>query len=191
MLVGVRPAPNIAVSVSQYAWPGAEQLCARGGVETGFTEWLRGIFPGLSVADNLRVPVVALGRPGRPVGAGDFDPLTAFPVLAERRSQSAGSLSGGEQQMLAVGRALTCNPALLLVDEFSEGVQPNVVEAIGEQIQATNRRGTAVVLVEQNARLALRISRRAYVLEKGRVVVSGPSRDLAGDETLLRKYLVV
>lgn len=151
----------------------------------------RGIFSGLTVAENLQVPEVTLRHRRGRVGEARFDPFTAFPILAERRHQLAGSLSGGEQQMLAIGRVLAHDPALLLIDEFSEGVQPNIVEAIGEQVRAINRRGTAIMLVEQNARLALKISHRAYVLEKGQVVLSGPSMEFAGNEALLRKHLVM
>ncbi len=147
----------------------------------------RGIFPDLTVLENLKLGL-ANGRAGPRVPDSIFE---QFPLLLERRSQLAGTLSGGEQQMLAIARALVGQPALLLIDEFSEGLQPNIVQRIAEIIRETNRSGVSVLLVEQNARLALSIARRGYILEKGRVVHAGESDELLGDESALQRYLVV
>jgi branched-chain amino acid transport system ATP-binding protein len=113
-----------------------------------------------------------------------------FPRLAERRRQSGWSLSGGEQQMLAIGRALMGRPTLLMLDEPSLGLAPIIVEQMFDTLVALNKRtGLAILLVEQNAALALEISRRAYVLEAGAVVLSGPSADLANDPRVQAAYL--
>jgi branched-chain amino acid transport system ATP-binding protein len=113
-----------------------------------------------------------------------------FPRLAERRSQLAGTLSGGEQQMLAIGRALMAGPRLLLLDEPSFGLAPMVVREIGRIIQSINReQGVSVLLVEQNARMALGIASRAYVMEMGQIALSGSSRDLAGSPHVKAAYL--
>jgi len=112
-----------------------------------------------------------------------------FPRLEERRKQLGGSLSGGEQQMLAIGRALMIAPKILLMDEPSLGLAPILVRAIFRVIREINAAGTAVLLVEQNARMALRIARRAYVMETGRVVLTGAARDLLEDEEVKRAYL--
>jgi branched-chain amino acid transport system ATP-binding protein len=112
-----------------------------------------------------------------------------FPILAERQSQKAGSLSGGEQQMLAIGRALMCRPKLLLLDEPSLGLAPIVVERLAEIIKGIRAAGTTVVVVEQNAFMALQMADYGYVLEVGRVSLAGPARDLLRNDTVRRSYL--
>jgi branched-chain amino acid transport system ATP-binding protein len=109
--------------------------------------------------------------------------------LHERQKQYAGTLSGGEQQMLAIGRALMAKPKLLLLDEPSMGLAPKIVEQILENIRAINRTGVTVLLVEQNAAMALAISHRGYVLETGEVILSGASSDLAGNDLVRQAYL--
>lgn len=112
-----------------------------------------------------------------------------MPRLAERRTQQGGTLSGGEQQMLALGRALVGGPKLLLLDEPSMGLAPLIVKQVMQIIEAVNREGTTVLLVEQNARAALKIADRAYVLESGRVTMQGPAAELAADPKVIEAYL--
>lgn len=114
-----------------------------------------------------------------------------MPRLAERRNQEGGTLSGGEQQMLAVGRALVSGPRLLLLDEPSMGLAPLIVKQVMEVIEAINAEGTTVLLVEQNARAALKIAHRAYVLESGQVTMEGPAAELAKDPKVIEAYLGV
>ncbi|WP_456300401.1 ABC transporter ATP-binding protein [Tessaracoccus coleopterorum] len=122
--------------------------------------------------------------------AADFDEVyQRFPILAERRKQLAGTLSGGEQQMLAMGRALMAKPKMLLLDEPSMGLAPLLVQEIFDIIVAINKAGTTVLLVEQNANVALHIANRAYVLETGSVVLSGDAKELAQTEEVKRAYL--
>jgi len=149
----------------------------------------RGILTELTVDENLRLG--AHKRKDRVAVRKDYDRVFEyFPVLRQRRRLSASTLSGGEQQMLAVARALLMKPRLMLLDEPSLGLAPLVVRAIFEIIRTINRAdGVAVLLVEQNARLALDISSDAYVLEVGRIAVSGRSSDLQGQESVRRSYL--
>jgi branched-chain amino acid transport system ATP-binding protein len=147
----------------------------------------RRIFNRLSVAENLEMG--AYIRDDRGVGDDMERVFGLFPRLRERRLQVAGTLSGGEQQMLAIGRALMARPRVLLLDEPSMGLAPVLVEQIFETIQGINREGTPILLVEQNAAMALTIAQRAYVLETGAVVLEGLARDLRENEDIRRAYL--
>jgi branched-chain amino acid transport system ATP-binding protein len=152
----------------------------------------RRIFGDLTVLDNLELGGYALPR-GRDfasrLAAGVEAAYDRFPVLRQRSRQLAGTLSGGEQQMLAIGRALMTGPRLLLCDEPSLGLAPLVVQEIMRLLAALRASGTTILLVEQNARLALRFADRAYVLEVGRVALSGASADLLADDQLKAAYL--
>ena len=148
----------------------------------------RRVFPYLTVEENLRMG--AYVRRDRRAIAEDVERVcTHFPILAERRRQMAGTLSGGEQQMLAIGRALMARPRLILFDEPSLGLAPTVVETTFEIIADIRRRGTTVLMVEQNAYLALRMADRGYVMETGRIVLAGPAADLLADDHVRRAYL--
>jgi branched-chain amino acid transport system ATP-binding protein len=146
----------------------------------------RRIFTSLTVAENLAIAA----RRGRSGGAWSVDRVCAlFPRLAERVHHSGGDLSGGEQQMLAIARALMANPRLLLLDEPSMGLAPVLVEQIFQTIDDINRQGTTILLVEQNASMALSIAHRAYVLETGLVALAGPAGELAENPDVRRAYL--
>lgn len=149
----------------------------------------RGILTDLTVDENLKLGSHL--RRDRPAVAKDYDRVFEyFPVLRERRRLSASTLSGGEQQMLAIARALLMRPKLMLLDEPSLGLAPMVVRAIFEIIRTINQAdGVAVLLVEQNARIALEMSSQAYVLEVGRLAVKGSSAELKGNESVRRSYL--
>ena len=146
----------------------------------------RQIFPAMTVAENLRLGAVA--RQGGI--APDLERIFAlFPVLQDRIAQRAGSLSGGEQQMLCIGRALMARPKLLLLDEPSLGLAPMLVRRIFELVARIREDGTPILLVEQNARAALRVADLAHVMEGGRIVLSGPAAELAEDERVRAAYL--
>ena len=148
----------------------------------------RGTFPELTVEDNLRVG--AFIRSDKDVENDIQNCYDTYPVLFERRTQSAGSLSGGEQQMLAVSRALMSRPELLLLDEPSLGLAPQIVEALFERFLVMNKdHGTTMLIVEQNAQLALGMADRGYVLEAGEIVVEGAAESLINDEAIIRAYL--
>jgi len=150
----------------------------------------RRVFPHLTVEENLAMG--AYVRRDRAGIAEDVDRLCAhFPILAERRRQAAGTLSGGEQQMLAIARALMSRPRLLLLDEPSLGLAPTVVETTFEIIADIRRRGTTVLMVEQNAYLALGMADRAYVMETGRIALVGGGRELLHNDHVRRVYLGV
>jgi branched-chain amino acid transport system ATP-binding protein len=150
----------------------------------------RGIFPGMTVLENLDMG--AYTRHDRAGVAEDLDRVfSLFPRLAERRKQVGGTLSGGEQQMLAVGRALMSRPKLLLLDEPSMGLAPMLIQQIFEIITEINRQGTTILLVEQNAQQALSRAHRAYVLETGRIVKEGSGQDLLHDPAVKEAYLGV
>jgi len=146
------------------------------------------VFAPMTVMDNLRMGAYLRGDKAQ-VEADFQDMFEHFPVLKERRNQRAGSLSGGEQQMLAFARALMAKPKLVLMDEPSMGLSPLLVEQIGEIVADIGKRGLSVLLVEQNAGLALSISDRAYVLEVGSIVLEGPAQIVAADEGVKRAYL--
>ena len=154
----------------------------------------RKIFPRLSVLENLKLGASASNGRGFLGKHGDLQTdidraFAMFPILAERAQQAGGTLSGGEQQMLAIARALMGRPTVLLMDEPSMGVAPLVVARIAEAIKQLNREGLAILLVEQNAHLALELADRGYVLEHGRVVLSGEAWKLAEDPQVRAVYL--
>ncbi len=149
----------------------------------------RRIFPRLTVGENLDLG--AYGRKGESVAvAEDLERIFGiFPRLAERRSQMGGTLSGGEQQMLAIGRAMMARPRLLLMDEPSMGLAPALVDRVFEIIAEIHSLGTAIFLVEQNARMALEVASRGYVLQQGSVVGSGSSAELLASDSIQEAYL--
>lgn len=152
----------------------------------------RGVFPGLTVLENLDMG--AYSRKDRRSAAyrEDLDQVfELFPRLAERRDQAGGTLSGGEQQMVAIGRALMARPRVLLLDEPSMGLAPQIIQQIFRIISNINETGTTVLLVEQNASQALALAHRAYVLETGRVVQHGTGRQLLDDPSVRNAYLGV
>ena len=149
----------------------------------------RGVFPRMSVAENLLMGAYA--RNDRAAIARDLDHVyTLLPRLTERRAQLAGLLSGGEQQMLALGRAMLARPRLLLLDEPSMGLAPLMVQAVFDIIRKIAADGVAVLLIEQNAHLALKTCARGYVLENGVVTLSGPAGELAANPAVRQAYLV-
>jgi branched-chain amino acid transport system ATP-binding protein len=148
----------------------------------------RHVFPRMTVRENLDLG--AYLRKDRDAVATDLDRVySLFPRLHERERQKAGTMSGGEQQMLAIGRALMANPRLLLLDEPSMGIAPILVERIYETIAEINRQGTTILLVEQNANYALGVSRRGYVLETGKVALADESSSLRSNPDVQRAYL--
>ena len=150
----------------------------------------RGIFPGMTVRENLDMGAYARRGKARVGLADELEAiLVLFPILRERAAQLAGTLSGGEQQMLAIGRALMSKPKVLLLDEPSMGLAPKLVAQIFSIITRINEQGTTVLLVEQNAAQALQRASRAYVLEVGKVVMSGPAADLLDNQAVRAAYL--
>jgi branched-chain amino acid transport system ATP-binding protein len=149
----------------------------------------RRVFGELSVVDNLRLGAHTRGRRD---AAEQLDRSFAlFPILRERARQAAGTLSGGEQQMLAIARAMMSSPRILLLDEPSLGLAPVVVRQVFDLLRELHARGVSILLVEQNARMALEVADRAYVLQTGRLVASGPGAVLAADEAIRHHYLGV
>ena len=150
----------------------------------------RRIIPGLSVRENIRLALLKSKNRDR---EEEMIERVAhhFPILKERLTQEGTSLSGGEQQMLAIARGLVTDPALMLIDEPTEGLMPLLVETIAEMIQSINKEGVTVLLVEQNMEMALSISDRAYVIDEGRVQTSGLAKEILADEEIQRRYLTV
>ena len=148
----------------------------------------RRLFPFMTVRENLLLGAHAPSARAEQDRSLEYV-LRLFPVLEERAAQLAGSLSGGEQQMCAIGRALMARPRLLMLDEPTLGIAPVLVQRIFETVAAINRDGVTVLLVEQNVRRALALANRAVVLENGRVVLAGPARELLADERLKKAYL--
>lgn len=169
-LVGMKPSQIVAKGVVQ---------CPEG----------RKLFPGMSVLKNLMLG--AYVHRGDPAGNERTlaEVMELFPILATKRDQPAGSLSGGQQQMVAIGRALMGRPRLLLLDEPSLGLAPLVVKQVFEVIERINRSGTTVLLAEQNAFAALKIAHRAYVIEGGRIVMEGDRDSLLGNEAVRKAYI--
>ncbi|WP_271608674.1 ABC transporter ATP-binding protein [Bradyrhizobium sp. CCBAU 21359] len=149
----------------------------------------RGVFPGLSVYDNLRVAATPWLSRGQSID-GDLDRVfSLFPILAERRKQLGWALSGGQQQMLAIGRAIMARPKLMLLDEPSLGLAPNLVEEMFEKLKSVNEQGVSLLLVEQNAFMALEYSTLAYVIERGTVSSQKASSALLEDNSIKAAYL--
>lgn len=149
----------------------------------------RCIFPNLSVMENLEMGAFTR-KDGREEQKKDLEWIfSLFPALNERTKQFGGTLSGGEQQMLAIGRALMARPKLLLLDEPSLGLAPFLVETVFRTIRQISEEGTTIFLVEQNAHMALNLAHRGYVMETGKIVLSGPARSLLGDDMVRKAYL--
>jgi branched-chain amino acid transport system ATP-binding protein len=150
----------------------------------------RRIIPGLSVRENLKLALLKSRNRDREEEmierVGQY-----FPVLQKRLTQEGTSLSGGEQQMLAIARGLVTDPELMLIDEPTEGLMPLLVELIAEMVRTIHREGVTVLLVEQNMEMALSISHRAYVMDEGRIQTFGPAKDILADEEIQRRYLSV
>jgi len=148
----------------------------------------RRILAPLTVMENLEIGAY-LRKSKKEAASGFHNIFDHFPILRERKSQIAGSLSGGEQQMLAIARALLNQPRLMMMDEPSMGLSPLVVEQVGAIIKEINGRGISIILVEQNARMALNLAQRAYVLEAGRCVLEGEAAAMVNDERIKHAYL--
>jgi branched-chain amino acid transport system ATP-binding protein len=154
----------------------------------GYVPQGRDVFPRMTVEDNLKVGAEIRGK----ATPADFDRVyAAFPILKERRSQRAGTMSGGQQQQLAIGRVLIASPDLILLDEPSEGIQPSIVQEIGRTIVAANRKdGVTIVIVEQNLDMIRATAERCYVMDKGRIVAEIAAHDL-DDRDTVRRWLAV
>ena len=149
----------------------------------------REVFPSLTVEENLRLGAFPVRNQKKLVSDGYERVCQLFPRLKERLKQQAGTLSGGEQQMLAIGRSLMGNPKLLLLDEPSLGLAPNLVQLIFDLIRDINRQGVTILLIEQNANMALKVADYGYVLETGRITLHGPAKELRSNEEVNRAYL--
>jgi len=154
----------------------------------GYVPEGRRVFAELTVQENLQIGAYTLRDKGRQQKLTDYVYET-FPILLERKRQSAGTLSGGEQQMLALGRALMTGPSLLLLDEPSMGLAPIVIKDIFHALRKINQEGTTVLLIEQSAYLALKVSTRAYVIESGRLILHDTVENLGQDPAMKRSYL--
>lgn len=149
----------------------------------------RRIFPRMTVEENLNMGAFLRNKDAEGVKASLETVYQLFPRLKERRAQKGGTLSGGEQQMLAMGRAIMARPKLLMLDEPSMGLAPVVVEIIFETIEKLNKEGTTILLVEQNAAMALSVAHRGYVLEVGTIALEGPGKELLHNEQVRKTYL--
>ncbi|MDV7200148.1 ABC transporter ATP-binding protein [Roseovarius sp. 10] len=150
----------------------------------GYVPQGRGLFPNLTVFENL-----CIGLPGKPDEEMQEFVYSRFPRLAERADQAAGTLSGGEQQMLAISRCLVMRPKLLILDEPTEGIMPSLVALIRSEIQEINQQGVSILLVEQNIRMALKICTKIAIMEKGVVVHQGSSEELQNQPEIVHRYL--
>ena len=169
------------------AKPSVEAMVARG---LGLVPEKRELFGEMSVEDNLLLGGFSLWRKGqRDQNARMEEVFAIFPRLKERRAQMASTLSGGERQMLAIGRALMAKPRLLMLDEPSLGLAPLIVKEVLQVVASLRNHGVSVLLVEQNARAALKVADRAFVLEMGAVALSGKASDLLGDKRIIETYL--
>ncbi len=149
----------------------------------------RGVFPGLTVYENLRIAATPWLRVGQSINRELEMVYSLFPILAERRNQFGWSLSGGQQQMMAIGRALVARPRLMLLDEPSLGLAPQMVDQVFETLVRINEQGVSILLVEQNAFMALEVSNRGYVIERGRVAMHNASAELMNDDRVKAAYL--
>ena len=175
----------------EFAGRRIEQMAAHQIVREGVTLCPedKKIFPQMSVLKNILLGAWVHGRDNLRIRKNMAEVFELFPFLNERKNQMAGTLSGGEQQMLVIGRSLMSNPKLLMLDEPSLGIAPLMVERIFGVIREINRRGTAILLVEQNASISLTTAGRGYIMETGRIVLSGPASTLLKDEKVKKAYL--
>jgi branched-chain amino acid transport system ATP-binding protein len=183
---GVRRASRGSIRLEGEA---IERLPAYQIVERGISHAPEGrhIFPRMSVRENLEMG--AFHRRGADLGEEMANVFALFPVLKERLTQAGGTLSGGEQQMLAIGRALMAKPKVLLLDEPSMGLAPQLVERIFEIIRRINEQGTTILLIEQNAQMALQTAHRGYVIETGQIVLHDDAKKLLGNDQVRKAYL--
>jgi branched-chain amino acid transport system ATP-binding protein len=180
------------ITKGRISWKGQaiEKMDPAGIVRAGITQVLEGrrVFAEMTVDENLKTGAFTNRDKGSESAAYDRV-MTMFPILADRRSSIAGYLSGGEQQMLAMGRALMADPELLILDEPSLGLAPKLVQQVKEIIVEINKQGTGVLLIEQNANMALSIASHGYIMETGKVVMDGAADKLLGDEDVQEFYL--
>ncbi len=187
VLIGLLPPSNGSIAFSGKTvsrWPAHRR--ARAGL--AYVPQGRDVFPRMSVEENLLASLAGVGAKGRADLALAYD---TFPILRERRRQRAGTLSGGQQQQLAIGRALVARPRVILLDEPSEGIQPSIVQEIARSMTALNaREGTTIVLVEQNIDMIRAMAQRCYVMDKGRMIAETPAAAL-DDRDTVRRYLAI
>lgn len=183
---------KVTAGICRYAGHDLLQLPAHRVAEIGIAHVPEGrhVFPALSVEENLLLGAYAVRRKA-PVEERIEEVYGLFPRLKERRRQAAGTLSGGEQQMVSVGRALMLGPTVLLLDEPSHGLAPIVVDELHAALAKIHRRGVTILLVEQNTAMALSVAQRGYVLERGEIVLEGSSTALANDDRVRSAYLGV
>jgi urea ABC transporter ATP-binding protein UrtE len=186
-VMGLLAGARGTVELAGASLPPAPARRARAGL--GYVPQGRRVFPRLTVAENITAAAVACGRSGTEMLAEVF---TEFPILAARESQLAGSLSGGQQQILAIGRALATAPKVLLLDEPTEGVQPSIIDDIGQILERLHReRGLSVLLAEQNLDFAMSLTSRCYVMDKGTIARRASREELLRDKALLHELLGV